>query len=313
MHLAIWFGDSIALVNLRHLETFVAVADTASFSRAADRLHVVQSAVSAGIRTLERDLGADLFKRTARGAVLTEAGSALLPEARATLAAAAAARDAVDEVRGGLRGTVRLGLMQSMRPPAPNPAVLIASFAEDYPLVDVLVGHGGGSLQMGEQVRDGRLDLAFISAQDHQSGLELTPLSEQAIQVFCSRAHRLAGRASLSLGEVAGETFADLPLLWGTRTVNDRAFAAAGLERSVAYEINDTSTLVEFIRAGLAIGLVPPSLVADPTGLAAIPLRGPTPPTFQVSIAAPTGRRLSASARALHAHILAATPRPPAG
>lgn len=289
-------------MNLRHLETFVAVADAASFSRAADRLHVVQSAVSAGIRTLEADLGAELFTRTARGATLTGAGAALLPEARATLAAAAAARDAVDEVRGGLRGTVRLGIMQSMRPPAPNPAQLLASFAETHPLVDVVVGHGGGSLAMVQQVRDGRLDLAFVSAQTPQPGVELTPLSSQAVSVVCPARHRFASRRSLTLAEVAPEPCAELPLLWGTRTENDRAFAAAGLTRQIAYEINDTSTLVEFVRAGLAISLLPMSLVADPRELVSIPLRGAAP-TFQVSIAAPGERRLAASARALHDHI----------
>ncbi|MBJ7472188.1 MAG: LysR family transcriptional regulator [Solirubrobacteraceae bacterium] len=291
-------------MNLRHLETFVAVADTASFSRAADRLHVVQSAVSAGIRTLEQDLGTELFRRTARGAVLTDAGTALLPEARATLAAAAAARDAVDEVRGGLRGTVHLGIMQTMRAPAPNPAALLATFAHTHPLVDVQVRHGGGSLQMAEQVRDGRLDLAFISAQDSQAGLQLTALSTQPVDLVCGTAHRLAGRASVTLAELAEEPFVDLPLLWGTRTVNDAAFAAAGLTRRVAYEINETSMLAEFIRAGLAVGLLPKSLVVDTSGLAFVPLRRSTL-AFQVSIAAPGARRLSASARALHDHILA--------
>ncbi len=289
-------------MNLRHLETFVAVADTASFSRAAERLHVVQSAVSAGIRTLEADLGAPLFTRTARGAALTDAGSALLPEARATLAAAAAARDAVDEVRGGLRGTVRLGIMQSMRPPAPNPAQLIASFGETHPLVEVVVGHGGGSLAMIEQVAAGRLDLAFVSAQSPQPGVDLTPLSVQQVSVLCPESHPFARRRSLTLADVAAEPCADLPLLWGTRTENDRVFAAAGLRREIAYEINDTSTLVEFVRAGLAIALLPMSLVADERGLVAVPLRGAAL-AFQVSIAAPADRRLGASARALHEHI----------
>lgn len=290
-------------MNLRQLETFVAVAETTNFSRAADRLHVVQSAISATIRTLEQELGAQLFTRTARGAQLTEAGTVLLPEARATLAAAAAARDAIDELRGGLRGTVRLGIMQSMRPPAPVPPRLLASFAETHPLVDVIVGHGGGSLQMTEQVRDGRLDLAFVSAYDRVDGIELTQLTEQANDLVCSVEHPLATAESVTLGEVTTEPFADLPVLWGTRTVNDRAFADAGLSRTIAYEINDTSNLVEFVRAGLAVALMPASLVAAREGLAFIPVTGTQRPSFQVSIASPADRRLGASARALLAHI----------
>jgi DNA-binding transcriptional LysR family regulator len=79
-------------VELRHLTAFVAVADEASFTRAAGRLHIVQSAVSAAVRNLEKELGSVLFERSSQGVTLSEAGRALLPEARSTLAAAAAAR-----------------------------------------------------------------------------------------------------------------------------------------------------------------------------------------------------------------------------
>ncbi|MFD0788599.1 LysR family transcriptional regulator, partial [Micromonospora azadirachtae] len=80
-------------MELRHLEYFVAVAAERSFTRAANRLHVVQSAVSAAISSLERELGSTLFERSAQRVDLTEAGEALLPQARATLDAAQAARD----------------------------------------------------------------------------------------------------------------------------------------------------------------------------------------------------------------------------
>jgi DNA-binding transcriptional LysR family regulator len=79
-------------VELRHLEYFVAVAEELSFTRASRRLHVVQSGVSSAIQSLERELGAALFDRDRHRVALTDAGQALLPEARATLAAAQAAR-----------------------------------------------------------------------------------------------------------------------------------------------------------------------------------------------------------------------------
>src|SRR5436190_63731 len=83
-------------MDLRQLEVFVAVAEESSFSRAADRLHVVQSAVSATIRNLEREWGVGLFHRTTHSVGLSAEGRALLPEARAALAAAAAVGHAVD-------------------------------------------------------------------------------------------------------------------------------------------------------------------------------------------------------------------------
>src|ERR1700756_3209161 len=98
-------------MELRHLEYFVAVAEELSFTRAAQRLHVVQSGVSSAIAVLERELGATLFDRDRHAVALTEAGRALLPEARATLAAARAAADAVAETTAGVRGTLAGGTM----------------------------------------------------------------------------------------------------------------------------------------------------------------------------------------------------------
>lgn len=294
-------------MNLRHLETFVAVAEEASFSRAAERLSVVQSAVSAGIRTLEAELGAQLFERLARGAALTDAGRALLPEARATLVAADGARAAVGEARDGLRGTVVLGIMQSMRPPAPNVAALLASFRRTHPKVEVRVRHGGGSAMMAGQVRAGDLDLGFLSLSGGQPGLSLTPLSRQAIDLACSAGHPLASREWVELSELRDEVFADLPAMWGTRILNDQAFGAAKASRTITYEINDTSTLVEFVRYGLAITLMPRSLIGETADIVSVPIRHHAP-VFEIALASPTDRRMTAAAQALEEHIRGSAP-----
>ena len=73
--------------------------------------------------------------------------------------------------------------------------------------------------------------------------------------------HRLAERADIELAATTGETFADGPPSFGTRIAVDRAFAAAGLQRRVALEVNDIATLVDFVRHGLAAAFLPPSLV----------------------------------------------------
>src|SRR3954447_16658405 len=101
-------------MELRHFEYFVAVAEERSFTRAAARLHVVQSGVSAVIKSLERELGVALLERTSKRVALTDAGEVLLPRARAALDAVRDARDAIDQVRGGLRGTVRIGTLTSV-------------------------------------------------------------------------------------------------------------------------------------------------------------------------------------------------------
>ena len=102
-------------MELRHLEYFVAVAEEQNFTRAAARLHIVQSAVSAAVKTLERELDARLLDRNSKRVLLTDEGRALLPRARSVLDAARDAADAVAEVRGALRGTLRMGTLTSIR------------------------------------------------------------------------------------------------------------------------------------------------------------------------------------------------------
>jgi DNA-binding transcriptional LysR family regulator len=286
-------------VELRQLATFVAVAEEGSFTRAADRLHVVQSAVSAGVRNLEKELGVMLFDRSTQSVKLTDAGRALLPEARATLAAAQAARDAVDEARGGLRGTVVLGTMQAQGMRAIDLSGILAAFRAEHPAVEVEIRHVGGSSEMAHEVRDGRLDLAFVALPgDGPSGLELIPLAREPIMLAVAAGHPLADRTDIELAALRDETLVDLPTGWGIRMAVNRSFAAAGVTRTVTYEVNDTATMIDFIRNGLAIGLLPRSLVETTEDIAFVPIRD-HPPQFQTAIAIPANRLLAAATQAM--------------
>jgi DNA-binding transcriptional LysR family regulator len=285
-------------MELRQLETFIAVAEEGSFTRAARRLNVVQSAVSAAVRTLERELDSRLFERTTHRVDLTDAGAALLPEARRTLAAAAAAREAVDAVRGGLRGTVTLGTMQAQAMRALTVAELIAAFRVEHPEVEVRLRQAG-SLEMAAAVRDGGLDLALVGiGRRAPAGVTLVRLAREPMQLVCSTAHPLARRSSVELDALVDEPFAELPQSWGTRVAIDAAFAAAGLRRNVAYEVNDTASIFDFVRHGLAVAIMAPSFTEDATGLAFTPIRRHAP-VFETSLAAPANRRPSAAANAL--------------
>jgi DNA-binding transcriptional LysR family regulator len=285
-------------MELRHLQTFVAVAEERSFSRAADRLHVVQSAVSATIRKLEREWGVTLLHRTTHEVRLSDAGRVLLPEARAALAATEAVEHAVDEVRGGLRGTIRLGIMQATaRPGGISVAAAIAAFRAEHPNVTVEVVQGG-SVDQAAAVRSGELDLAFLGLPARRlPGLEVTPFADPEMRLICHAGHRLAHRASVALADLADEPFADLPSAWAVRDANERAFAAAGVPHPIAYEINDIATVVDFVRHGLAVAILAPIQIADETGLALVPIRRHAP-RFAISLVAPSGRRVSPAARA---------------
>jgi DNA-binding transcriptional LysR family regulator len=290
-------------MELRQLEAFVAAADEGGITRAAGRLHVVQSAISAALRRLEAELGTPLFERRARGVDLTDAGRALLPHARAALSAAGAGREAVDAVRGGLRGVVRLGIMQSQSPPGSRVSVprLLRDFRDRHPGVELQIGHSsGGSVEMARNVADGTLDLAFVAlnAGGAPAGVELTPLASEPMAVICPAGHRLTSRRSVVLADLADEPLAETPPGWGTRIISERAFAAAGLERTPAFEINDISTILDLVRNDLAVSLLPAAFVTGDPSLAAVPLRGGGL-VFEIALARPSARRPGAAAEAL--------------
>ncbi|MDQ1494460.1 MAG: hypothetical protein QOG69_943 [Actinomycetota bacterium] len=273
------------------------MVEEGSFTRASQRLHIVQSAVSASIRGLERELGVELFERTAQGVHLTQEGHVLLPEARLTLAAAAGARDAVDAVSGGLRGRLTVGTMQMLR--AIDVPRLLADFHRDHPLVELHLRHAkGGSVELADRVRQGELDLAILALRGrHPPGLELTPIASEAIELACHKDHPLAPRDAVDLADLAEETFIDFPVGWGIRDAVDAAFTSAGVRRAVAMEVDDVLHLVRMVGVGLGVALLPPSLVTDPE-VRTVPIRHHAP-LQNIAVAVPTVRRPSAATRAL--------------
>jgi DNA-binding transcriptional LysR family regulator len=288
-------------VELRHLQFFVAVAEELSFTRASRRLHVVQSGVSSAIQGLERELGAPLFDRDRHRVALTGAGQALLPEARATLAAAQAARDAVAQAQAGLRGTLTVGTMVSIG--TVDVAGLLGRFHVTHPGVSVHLRHApAGSAGLAAQVIAGELDLALVALPGQApAGLRLEPLSEEPLVLVAAPGHPLAGQRSVRLSQLTDEDFVDFPPGWGNRTVVDRAFAAAGLDRRVPFEVTEFPSAAGLVRHGLGIAFIPQS-AADLAGVAVIGLDGPAL-LWRVSVATPTARRLSAAARAFAAEL----------
>jgi DNA-binding transcriptional LysR family regulator len=292
-------------MELRQLRMFVAVAEEGGFSRAADRLHLVQSAVSAGIRGLERELGTPLFHRDTRHVELSDAGRALLPEARNVLSAVSLASDSVAQVGSGLRGSVTLGIMQAQGMRRVSTARLIAGFQRDHPGVRIGARHVGGSTEMARQIEEGGLDLGILSLIDKApAGLQLTPLASEPILLACAPGHPLASSETVSLTELAAERFVDLPEGWGVRMATDRAFAAAGIPRTVSFELNDSASVIEFVREGLGVALLPVPMAAIAPEVLQIPIADAAV-SFDIFLAEPTGRRQTAAATALGAAIRA--------
>lgn len=261
-------------VELRHLEHFLAVADTRSFTQAAVRLHVVQSGVSATIKALERELGADLFVRGPAGVTLTPAGEELRPRARATLDAARAAKDAVHATRGAVRGTVTLGTLTSISV-IDLPALLADLHARHPEVLVQLRSARAGSAGLARQLRDGDLDIAFlVFTGTPPADLHTRLVAAAPLPLVVPADHPLAGRDSVRLAELAGMSFVDAPPGYGTRTVIDNAFRAAGVERTVTLEVADLGTAAAYIRNGLGIGFLSWSILddIDDSGLVTVPV-----------------------------------------
>ncbi len=286
-------------MDLRHLEHFVAVAETRSFTRASERLHIVQSAVSASIRTLELDLQAELFTRTTQRVALTEAGALLLPQARRILAEVQSARELVADVSGGLRGTLTIGTMQALSAGPLDVPRLLVRFRESHPLLDVRLRYAAnGSTELAEDLRTGRIDIAILSLPDRRHpGISLTSLAREPMLLMCAPDHRLATRRSVRATDLGDESFIDHPGGWGTRIAVDRWFAAAGVQRRVAFEVGDTASIVNLVRNGLGVTFLPASIVPGGVDVRLIPVRGRRL-DWEVSLAVPSNRPLTTAARA---------------
>ena len=289
-------------MELRHLEYFVAVAEERNFTRAAARLHVVQSGVSAAIKALEHELRAPLLDRNSKRVDLTDAGEALLPKARAALDAVRAARDAVGEVRGGLRGSLRIGTLTSVG--VIDMPALLGDFHRTHPAVTLqLTVSPSGSGGLVDGLADGRLDLAIVSLPGRPpAGVHLRQMHWERLELVLPPGHRLAEMDRITIADLAGEPFVDFPLGYGNRSVVDRAFAAAGVTRQVSTEVIDIGTGARFVAAGLGVAILP--RFAVPADLAVVLKAVPDADLrWPLGVAVSAVRAPSAAARAMLALI----------
>lgn len=242
-------------MELRQLQHFVAVAEEQHFTRAARRVNIVQSALSTSIRQLERELGAELLVRSTRQVSLTGAGRVFLEKAQRVLEAVRDARDAVAAVQGLKRGTLNIGAVQSL-PAFLDLPPLLARFHALYPGIEVRLSQGSAS-HLLEGVGSGRLDLAFLPLCEPSEGIETELIACEALVLVCAPRHVLAERGVLRIEALGDQPFVDFAPEWGTRKLVDRAFAKAGVERHVAFEISDLGTLLQLVGRGLGVALVP--------------------------------------------------------
>lgn len=247
-------------MDLRQMEVVVAVADAGGFTAAARRLNVVQSAVSSTVRALERELGTALFDRTTHRVALTPAGEAFVPAARATLRAAEQAREAVDAVQGQLRGRVTVGTMQGVWAGLHH---ALAALRAEHPGVVVQLRQAAVA-DIRQALREGTVDLAVVALdRQQQRGLATRLLAREDMVLLAAPRRDLSGATPdgpVRLADIARLPLVDFTSGWAIRYAVDRAFRAAGVDRTTTFEVNDIGAAAELVRNDLGVCVMPQSI-----------------------------------------------------
>ncbi|MER6852278.1 LysR family transcriptional regulator [Streptomyces flaveolus] len=286
-------------MEIRQLRHFMAVVTEGSFTAAARRELIVQSALSTSVRNLERELGADLFDRTGRRVVLTEAGRALLPQARALLAGAEEARQAVAAVTGLATGRVAIGTIQTLTC-VDLPAEL-ATFHRRFPGVQVSVRDAPVG-ELAEALRAGELDLAYLVPDTGTLPEGLTPYAswQEELVLITAPGHPLAGAGRTLIKDLAEEPFVDFRAGTGLETAVRRLAAHCGLERRITCDVTQIGLLVDLVRAGIGVAFVP-RRIGERAGLPCVAVRQPEPGrTVVLAGRGPLPRNPAAAALADH-------------
>ncbi|MEU3827048.1 LysR family transcriptional regulator [Streptomyces sp. NPDC029080] len=245
-------------MELRQLEYFVAVAEERSFTRAAERVHISQSGVSAQVRQLERELGAELFDRSARVVTLTVAGKAALDHARAALAAAGAVGQAVGEVTDLIRGRVTVGMVIGCTLTPLFDA--LAAFHEAHAGVEIVLLEDSSD-RLVEGVRTGAFDLALVgTATAAPDGLEALTIISERLTAAVPAGHPLAKQPHLRLRDLIAHPIACMPPGTGLRTVFDQACAAQGLHPTITLQASAADAIADLAARGLGVAVLSSSM-----------------------------------------------------
>jgi len=258
-------------VELQQLRYAVAIAEEQSFTRAAQRCFVVQSALSRQIKSLESELGVRLFARTSRKVKVTPAGEAFVKQARLCLQAAERAKASAAAAHGQIRGSLTIGVIPTVT--AVDIAAVLGAFRRSYPEVGMQV-RTGGSDEFLRRIAAGQLDVGVLGLAEGVTprGVQTRELSQERLVAVLSEGHRLAGRRRLRLKDLADEPFVDFPEGSSGREQSDLAFDRARLRREVSLEVNTADLLTGLVRQGLGVALVAPSVAREAPGCVCIPV-----------------------------------------
>lgn len=247
-------------MELKHLASFVAVAEQLSFVRAAKQIHISQPALSGQIRKLEEELGVQLFARNRRTVRLTEAGAVFLAEARATLARARAAVDRTQKAAKGEYGRLRVGFVSTAALEI-VPRIAMA-YRKKYPGVALELQNAQTATQVSRLL--GRtLDIGFVRLPLRHENLNLTVIHREPFAAILPKGHPLAKKGVLRIADLRAESFVAYGRRWAPGFFDSvvQMCARDGFTPHIIQETGEMYTAIALVAAGAGIAVLPRSVV----------------------------------------------------
>ena len=259
-------------MNIKPLRYFQAIAEANSFTKAAERLHVAQPAISMAIKKLEAELDLTLFHRHERQISLTDEGRVLLQHSRRILQAIDDARLEMEELKGLTKGEVRIGI-PSMLGSYHFPPILMA-FRHRYPDLDLAVIEGG-TWQLQQMLERGELDLAIIVAEFLPEELQAITFLREQMLVTVARDHPLATQESVSFDDFFNEELVMFKEGYFHRKIVDRMAATAGCDPNIGFETNLIPLIKAIVKQGFGISTLLGMVIEEDPELVGLPFSDP--------------------------------------
>ncbi len=268
-------------MNFSQLQSFVALAETGSFTEAAYVVHLTQSAVSHALSTLESELGVTLLERNRKGVVaLTAVGQKILPHVRTLLTQAEAIEQEAKAAHGETSGKLRLGSIVSIISPHLL-ASLLTCFQQRYPEMKVVLFEGAMH-EVGEWIEKSIIDVGFVILP--APGIESTPLTTDELCVLVPPTHRLHKRDAVTPRELRDEGFIMEKTQCALHLLEKAGLEPGEAKPHIRYQASDSTTILAMVREGLGITLMPRQILPKKLeGVVALSFNPPQP--LQIGLA----------------------------
>jgi DNA-binding transcriptional LysR family regulator len=242
-------------MELWQLRTFTAIAETLNFTKASEKLHLTQSAVSHQMKALEEELGVPLFIRAKSGVILTDAGKIALEYAVRILGEAEEMREKVTGREKALAGRVRVAAATQALVHLFAP--LFEEFMDAFESVELVFRTTVSTEQTVEDILEGVADVGFASLAVYSPTLQVTEIFDDELLLVVGKKHRLAKETEISIRELEKERWILFERGASIRRATDDFFKKVKIEPETALESNDTYFIKIMIERGLGVSLMP--------------------------------------------------------